>query len=212
MEPARFDTRRTAPRVAAVRLARAEGDRGHGHASRNGAAHQSRTPESALFGTPLVLRRLWSAFGRARRSPRSPRRRLTVVLSTQCLDQLALLLRDSLERGHEGIVYFVGLTTGTTTLALSAMRPQAAATPESVDVAALELGKIIREAALAGLQVVGQLHTHPCDCLSQCWRSCRDAYPAPRLRLDRGSRVRCWTAIAGPCPHVDVDHRRIQRA
>ena len=110
-----------------------------------------------------MLRRLWSAFGRARRSPRSPRRRLTVVLSTQCLDQLALLLRDSLERGHEGIVYFVGLTTGTTTLALSPMRPQAATTPESVDVAALEVGKIIREAALAGLQVVGQLHTHPGD-------------------------------------------------
>ena len=62
---------------------------------------------------------------------------------------------------HEGIVYFVGLTTGTTSLALSAMLPETVATPGSVDVAAHEIGKIVRAAAGAGLQVVGQLHTHP---------------------------------------------------
>ena len=107
-----------------------------------------------------MIGRVWSAFRRARRS-REARQRLTVVLTDDCRDRLAIELGDSLERGHEGIVYFVGLTTGSTTLAVSAVRPGAVTTAGSVDVSALEVGRIIREAALAGLQVVGQLHTHP---------------------------------------------------
>lgn len=83
-------------------------------------------------------------------------------MTTQCRDQLPKQLRGSVRRGHEGIVYFVGLTTGSTTLALSSMAPKADATAGSVDVSAVELGKVIRLAALAELQVVGQLHTHPC--------------------------------------------------
>ena len=91
-----------------------------------------------------------------------PAPRLAVVMTMQCRDQLTDQLQGSLKMGHEGIVYFVGLTTGTTTLALSAMVPKVSATPGSVDVSAPELGKVIRFAALSGLQVVGQLHTHPC--------------------------------------------------
>ena len=56
----------------------------------------------------------------------------------------------------------MGLTTGNTSLALSAVAPEVDATARSVDVSAAELGKIIRFAAMAELQVVGQLHTHPC--------------------------------------------------
>ena len=82
-------------------------------------------------------------------------------MTTHCLDQTTTLLRESGRRGHEGIVYFVGLTDGTTTTALYAVLPGADATPGSVDVSASELGKIIRSASDAGLQVVGQLHTHP---------------------------------------------------
>ena len=110
-----------------------------------------------------MLGSLRSALARIQRSPRQPRLRLTAVLTSQCLEEIAPVLRDNSERGHEGIVYFVGLTTGTATLAVTAMGPQADTTPVSVDVAALEVGKIVREAALAGLQVVGQLHTHPGD-------------------------------------------------
>lgn len=72
-----------------------------------------------------------------------------------------MLLRESGQRGHEGIVYFAGLTDGATSVALYAVLPGAASTSASVDVSALELGKIIRSASEAGLQVVGQLHTHP---------------------------------------------------
>ena len=83
-------------------------------------------------------------------------------MTTQCRDQISEQLRGSVRRGHEGIVYFVGLTTGSTTLALSAMAPEADATAGSVDVSAVELGKVIRFAAMSELQVAGQLHTHPC--------------------------------------------------
>lgn len=109
-----------------------------------------------------MLGRFYKLFARLLHRSPQPAPRLTVVMTGQCRDQLTDQLRRSLKRGHEGIVYFVGLTTGTTTLALSAMIPKVSATPGSVDVSAPELGKVIRFAALSGLQVVGQLHTHPC--------------------------------------------------
>ena len=82
-------------------------------------------------------------------------------MTAQCRDQLTEQLLRSVRKGHEGIVYFIGLTTGCTTLALSASAPEVAATPGSVDVSAAELGKVIRFANMSELQVVGQLHTHP---------------------------------------------------
>ena len=106
--------------------------------------------------------KFWVALTRPFRRTPQPLPRYTVVMTTQCRDQLTEQLRGSVRRGHEGIVYFVGLTTGTTTLALSAMAPEADATAGSVDVSAVELGKVIRFAAMSELQVVGQLHTHPC--------------------------------------------------
>ena len=109
-----------------------------------------------------MIGKLWVALARPfRRAPR-PLPRYTVVMTTQCRDQLTQQLRGSVRRGNEGIVYFVGLTTGSTSLALSAMAPKVDATAGSVDVTAVELGKVIRFAAMAELQVVGQLHTHPC--------------------------------------------------
>ena len=84
-------------------------------------------------------------------------------MSTHCRDQTAQHLRASTRLGHEGIVYFVGLTNGRTTTALYAALPEAHSTPRSVDVSAPQIGKIIRSASEAGLQVVGQLHTHPAD-------------------------------------------------
>ena len=86
---------------------------------------------------------------------------LKVRMTTHCRDQTTKYLQASAQRGHEGIVYFVGLTDGTTTMALYAMLPEALSTPRSVDVSARDLGKIIRSACEAGLQLVGQLHTHP---------------------------------------------------
>ena len=108
-----------------------------------------------------MMGRFWEALARPFRRTPQPLPRYTVVMATQCRDQLTQQLRGSARRGLEGIVYFVGLTTGSTSLALSAMAPEVDATAGSVDVSAVELGKVIRFAALAELQVVGQLHTHP---------------------------------------------------
>ena len=88
---------------------------------------------------------------------------LKVRMTTHCCDQTTKCLQTSVQRGHEGIVYFVGLTNGATTMVLYAMLPEVDSTRRSVDVSARELGKIIRSASEAGLQVVGQLHTHPAD-------------------------------------------------
>ena len=84
-------------------------------------------------------------------------------MTMQCRTRLLEQLRASVEQELEDIVYFVGLTTGITTLAVSGVRPEATRTPASVDVDASEIGKIVRSASVAGLQVVGQLHTHPAD-------------------------------------------------
>ena len=108
-----------------------------------------------------MIKKLWSTIVRRFRRTQQPLPRLTVVMTTQCRDRLAGQLYGSIQRGHEGIVYFVGLTTGTTTLALAGVLPEATTTPGSVDVSATEIGKVVRLAAASGLQVVGQLHTHP---------------------------------------------------
>ena len=108
-----------------------------------------------------MIRELWSAVIRRFRPPTQFVPRPTVVMSSQCRDRIAEQLRWNIQRRHEGIIYFVGLTTGATTLALTGVRPECTSTPASVDVTAAELGKIIRTASLSGLQVVGQLHTHP---------------------------------------------------
>ena len=105
--------------------------------------------------------RIWSPVRRLLHAARRPRSKLTVRMTTHCHGQVAAYIHKSAQRGHEGIVYFVGLTNGTASVALYAMLPEANATPRSVDVTAPEIGKIVRSAAGAHLQVVGQLHTHP---------------------------------------------------
>ena len=43
---------------------------------------------------------------------------LKVRMTTHCCDQTTKCLQTSVQRGHEGIVYFVGLTNGATTMVL----------------------------------------------------------------------------------------------
>ena len=108
-----------------------------------------------------MIGRIWSRITRRLRRAPEPPPRLRVVMTAQCRELMTSGLRKNMQDGHEGVVYFVGLTAGTTTLAVSAILPDAATTHGSFDVGARELGKIIRTASMAGLQVVGQLHTHP---------------------------------------------------
>ena len=108
-----------------------------------------------------MIKKFWSAIARPRRKNQQPTHTLTVVMTTQCLDQIVEQLAQDIQSQHEGVIYFIGLTTGTNTVALSGVRPQAISTPGSFDVPASEMRKIVRVATDSGLQVVGQLHTHP---------------------------------------------------
>ena len=108
-----------------------------------------------------MIKSLRSLTKRRRRASHQPIGRYTVVMTSQCLEDVTEGMSTFIGLGHEGIVYFVGLTTGTTTLAVAAVFPEADTTPGGVDVSAPEVGKIVRVATASGLQVVGQLHTHP---------------------------------------------------
>ncbi|MCZ6772974.1 MAG: hypothetical protein O7G83_13495 [Proteobacteria bacterium] len=66
-----------------------------------------------------------------------------------------------IRRGHEGVAYLFGLSGGTTALAVAAIRPRAQTTRGSFSVGAPAMAHVVRVAVGAGLQVVGQVHTHP---------------------------------------------------
>ena len=108
-----------------------------------------------------MIKKLWSTITRFRRKRPLPSPTLAVVLTTQCSGRLVEQLSWEIHRGHEGVIYFIGLTTGTTTVALAGVLPQVISTPGSFDVPAAEMRKIVRAATESGLQLVGQLHTHP---------------------------------------------------
>jgi proteasome lid subunit RPN8/RPN11 len=63
--------------------------------------------------------------------------------------------------GHEGIAYLFGKTNGESTIVVGSIRPNAQTTAGSFNVSALAMARVVRTAADAGLQVVGQIHTHP---------------------------------------------------
>ena len=108
-----------------------------------------------------MIRRVWSALTGRRVHVEHLAPSCTIVLTVPCIDQVRGQVSPSLDQGHESIVYFLGLTTGHSTLAIASILPASIATPGSVDVEARELGKVIESAAVSDLQVVGHLHTHP---------------------------------------------------
>jgi len=76
-----------------------------------------------------------------------------------------LAMRDSMvpeiKRGHEGVAYLFGLTNGATTVVVGAIRPESRTTSGSFNVSAVAMARVVRAATDTGLQVIGQIHTHP---------------------------------------------------
>lgn len=104
-----------------------------------------------------------SIFGRRRPRPayrRTPSRR-RVILPNSCVAALAEALDDKVSACHEGIVYLVGRVDDETTLVTAVARPVATTTPGSFRVTPDHMAGVVRAATNVGLQVVGQLHTHP---------------------------------------------------
>jgi proteasome lid subunit RPN8/RPN11 len=86
-----------------------------------------------------------------------------LILTEGCVEALRACLEPEIRKGHEGISYLAGRTDGVTTLAVAAMRPDAITTWGSFQVGTPAMARIVRAAADLGLQVVGQVHTHPGD-------------------------------------------------
>ena len=84
-----------------------------------------------------------------------------IILTEACIQALQDCLAPEVSKGHEGIAYLVGQSNDTTTLAASAIRPQARTTEGSFNVDAAGMAKVVRSAVTNGLEVVGQVHTHP---------------------------------------------------
>ncbi len=89
--------------------------------------------------------------------PAAPR----LALTESCVCALADCLQPESQRSHEGIVYLLGQTNGSSTLFTTAVRPQSETTHGSFSVTAPAMARVVRTAAAVGLQVVGQVHTHP---------------------------------------------------
>lgn len=86
-----------------------------------------------------------------------------LVLSEACVVGLRECLAPETRQRHEGIAYLYGLTDGTTTLVVGAARPQARTSPGSFEVSSVAVARVLRAIDLAGLQLVGQAHSHPED-------------------------------------------------
>jgi len=90
-------------------------------------------------------------------APPQPR----LIISESALHAMQENLAPEIAKRHEGIAYLFGQTDGETTIVVGAVRPQARTTRGSFDVPSAAMAKVVRKANDAGLQVVGQIHTHP---------------------------------------------------
>ena len=87
-----------------------------------------------------------------------------LIVADQCLNPTLSILKSSQGRNgtsHEGLVFWLGRTVGTSTLVLSVGVPKLESTPGSVRASEDEVGQIARSARSHMLGVVAQVHSHP---------------------------------------------------
>ena len=82
-------------------------------------------------------------------------------ISSEVLAAITRSLAPACQRRIEGIVYLLGRTDGTHACVLSCVRVAAIATAGSFHVPSHEMVRVVTRADEHGLQVVGQVHTHP---------------------------------------------------
>lgn len=86
-----------------------------------------------------------------------------VVLTDASLLSMRECIMPEIVAGHEGIAYLLGQTNGVTTVIVGATRPESITTRGSFTVSSVAMARIVRQANDAGLQVAGQIHSHPED-------------------------------------------------
>lgn len=84
-----------------------------------------------------------------------------VIFTESCLNGMRSCMAPEIELGHEGIAYLLGLTNGDSTVIVAAIRPESHTTVGSFNVSSVAMARVVRTANNVGLQVVGQVHTHP---------------------------------------------------
>lgn len=84
-----------------------------------------------------------------------------LLMTEACLNAIQAGIAPEVRKGHEGIVYLLGRTDGTVTLAVTAFRPEAITTHGSFLVKPRAMAACVRTGARLGLQIVAQVHTHP---------------------------------------------------
>ncbi len=84
-----------------------------------------------------------------------------LAIARQCTAGIRTSITDPRQQSHEGIVYLLGMSDSSSTIAVSAITPHATTTAGSFDVTVVSMAAIVRRAADLGLAIVGQVHTHP---------------------------------------------------
>src|ERR1700683_580936 len=99
---------------------------------------------------------------------RKPRYRAVVRAPTQRVmfpETLPCAVQQCISReithGHEGVAYLFGQTDSLTTIILGAIRPDAQTTRGSFNISSAAAAHAVRKINDAGLQLVGQIHSHP---------------------------------------------------
>ena len=110
------------------------------------------------------LKQVLGALGwrdRPRHRVLTPTIRHRLVLTEASILGLGECLAQDIDREHEGVAYLYGQSDGSTTVVVGAARPDARTTPGSFDVSAVAMARVMRAINNAGLQLVGQAHSHP---------------------------------------------------
>jgi len=83
------------------------------------------------------------------------------TIAAEVMTAIEQILAPARSRRVEGIAYLLGRTDGTHACILSCVRVDSVSSAGSFHVRASEIGRVVDKASASGLQVVGQVHTHP---------------------------------------------------
>lgn len=84
-----------------------------------------------------------------------------IIMTESSVNAMQSCMAPEIDLGHEGIAYLLGLTNGVSTVVVGAIRPDSHTTIGSFGVSSVSMARVVRAATNVGLQVVGQIHTHP---------------------------------------------------
>ncbi len=108
-------------------------------------------------------------------TPEAPR----LLIARSCYDGLLASLAPAVRRHHEGVALLLGCGEGAVKVALHCVRPVATTSAGSFEISAAEMARVIALAMRLDLEIVAQVHTHPC----QAFHSAGDEEGA-RIRYD----------------------------